>query len=194
MKQRLLPIAIGLWLCSVSAGLFGFARYQLCPADIQNADASEPQVKSIVRIDGAPTVVMFLHPQCPCSRASLSELERVLARARHVSVNVVALQYGDLWTNSELLSIAKRIPGVNIVHDEDGAIAREFGASTSGELFAYSAGGATLFHGGVTAARGHAGDNLGSAALQTALAGQMKERFRGPVFGCPLFAAGTKKP
>ncbi|HKS16351.1 MAG TPA: hypothetical protein VJU16_03510, partial [Planctomycetota bacterium] len=67
--------------------------------------------------------------------------------------------------------------------------ARRFGIETSGHVLLFSPGGARLFSGGITSARGHSGDNAG---LDLAL-----ERLRNPslptastsVFGCLLFGA-----
>jgi hypothetical protein len=43
-----------------------------------------------------------------------------------------------------------------------------------------------LFAGGITAARGHAGDNAGRSAIETLLAGGRPGYDRTPVFGCPI--------
>jgi hypothetical protein len=53
----------------------------------------------------------------------------------------------------------------------------------------YNAAGALLFSGGITAARGHEGDNAGREMVLAHLAANDAGR-RAPVFGCPLFADG----
>ena len=52
-----------------------------------------------------------------------------------------------------------------MLRDDDGAEARRFGAETSGQTLLYDEHGALLFSGGITGARGHAGDNAGRASL-----------------------------
>ena len=55
-----------------------------------------------------------------------------------------------------------------MLRDDDGAEARRFGAETSGQTLLYDARGALAFSGGITGARGHAGDNAGRASLRRA--------------------------
>ena len=38
-----------------------------------------PQGTQLVRPEGQPTLVLFLHPKCPCSRATLAELYHLYA-------------------------------------------------------------------------------------------------------------------
>jgi hypothetical protein len=46
-----------------------------------------------------------------------------------------------------------------------GETARAFGAKTSGFTALYAPDGRLLFHGGITASRGHEGDSAGAAAI-----------------------------
>jgi hypothetical protein len=50
----------------------------------------------------------------------------------------------------------------------------------------YSAGGERLFSGGITFARGHAGDNAGRAAIEAWSTGSPPGYRETPVFGCPI--------
>jgi hypothetical protein len=52
----------------------------------------------------------------------------------------------------------------------------------------YDSAGNLLFRGGITSARGHAGDNAGRAAVVSLLTSDEAEGRDTPVFGCPLFA------
>jgi hypothetical protein len=74
-----------------------------------------------------------------------------------------------------------------VVWDEGGAEARRFGATTSGHAVLYSPDGRLLFRGGLTGARGHAGDNANLDALAAVLDGAPSPHINVPVFGCPLF-------
>ena len=78
------------------------------------------------------------------------------------------------------------IPGVRVLVDVDGREAARFGARTSGTVLVYSPHGALLFAGGITASRGHSGDNLGRDAVVTILDRGQPDRTATPVFGCPL--------
>src|SRR5205823_6234038 len=69
------------------------------------------------------------------------------------------------WERTDLYRQAAAIPGVTICRDEEGAEARYFHAATSGQTLLYDEAGRLLFSGGITAARGHEGDNDGQQTL-----------------------------
>ena len=86
---------------------------------------------------------------------------------------------------------AARIQNVTVVRDDDGLEAQRFGAATSGQTFLYDSQGVLQFSGGITSARGHAGDNAGRAALISLLNRLETSQPRTNVFGCPLFASAN---
>jgi hypothetical protein len=136
---------------------------------------------------------MTVHPQCACTSATLAELARVVARApgetRVYVLAVIPKAPADSdWQHSSLLARAREIPGVQVVNDIDGVEARRFGGQTSGYTSVYSADGQLLFCGGITASRGHEGDNPGEDAVIQAVSGQHPGLRQTPVFGCSLFA------
>jgi hypothetical protein len=137
-----------------------------------------------------PTLLMFAHPRCPCTRASMEELNRLLAKSgSRVSAHVLFLQPSALaedWSESGLWESASAIPGVTASNDKDGAEARRFGAETSGFVVLYSARGKLLFKGGITAARGHAGDNAGASLIASLVAGERTTANHTSVYGCLL--------
>jgi hypothetical protein len=156
-------------------------------------------VESKIEPDSAnPTLLMFLHPYCPCSRASLEELSRIIARADRPAQAVIAfvlrggtaseLQEADLW------KAAAVIPGARLWVDIGGLESMRFRAATSGEAMLYAANGRLLFHGGITGARGHVGDNRGAAAILSWLNTDQAERATSFVFGCPLADDGAPAP
>jgi hypothetical protein len=79
------------------------------------------------------------------------------------------------------------IPGVTVHLDDAGREARLFASMTSGETLLFDAEGRLKFHGGITASRGHSGDNAGRDALEALLRGQASQQVITPVFGCSLF-------
>jgi hypothetical protein len=136
---------------------------------------------------------MFLHPHCPCSRASLSELAILLAHASQaVCADVVFVAPRGApadWVETDLWKSAGEISGVNRSIDRDGAQARIFGVLTSGATVVYDAGGNLLFSGGITESRGHEGDNAGVDAILSALRGGPTTFSTTRVFGCALFGS-----
>ncbi len=91
------------------------------------------------------------------------------------------------WEQTPLWQAASTVPGVRIVIDNGGKLARALGAETSGHALLYGADDRLLFSGGITRSRGHEGDNSGRRALSAALGGESSTATN-PVFGCPLFS------
>jgi hypothetical protein len=138
---------------------------------------------------------MFLHPQCPCSRASVAEFSEVLERNRDKTEGVVVfIQPNGVsadWDRTDLYRTVSQLPGSRLYLDRGGREAMLFKATTSGATLLYDAEGSLRFHGGVTAARGHLGDNPGRQALQRFFQSGKASSSETPVFGCPLMTPAT---
>jgi len=149
-----------------------------------------PSQSAIPAPSDQPVLVMFLHPHCPCSRASVSNLARMavfLNGRMHMHVYfVLAANQEEAWAQTDTWSSANRIPGVEIRTDPGGLEARRFGARTSGQTFVHDARGRLVFFGGITGARGHEGDNDGEKAIRSFLITGNAPIGDWPVFGCPL--------
>jgi hypothetical protein len=136
------------------------------------------------------TLLVFAHPRCPCSRATMAELARLLARTGD-SLDARVILYHPAntpadWASGELWSKAASSPGVRVVDDEDGREAKRFDAETSGTTLLYDRAGALRFHGGITAARGHEGESAGAESIaRWVIAGAAVART--PVFGCAIW-------
>jgi hypothetical protein len=140
---------------------------------------------------------MFAHPHCPCTRASLGELERLMAQVPgRLSAHVVFLKPPGTaadWEKTDLWGKAARIPGVSVGADNAGREARRFNAETSGQTLLYDQAGKLRFQGGITLSRGHAGDNPGRSAIEELLREERSNQVKTPVFGCALFEAQCEK-
>lgn len=189
--QLLLCLSLGVWLLVVGAGLGAISKYEGTAGASATAPAVWPSNSRIQTEPGKPTLVMLVHPHCPCSRASIGELAILMAQAeRRVNARVLFVKppdFADDWEKTDLWASAAAIPGVTVSVDEEGAEARRFGSHTSGQVVLYGADGSLLFSGGITSARGHAGDNAGRSALAALLAGDQTGVNQTPVFGCPIF-------
>jgi hypothetical protein len=178
------------WLIVVGAGMGILVDYAARPGEADEPPLTWPAASGVRRTPGRGIVVMLVHPRCPCSRASLEELARVAARAPgRGDLAVLFLRPSgapESWWMSDEWDAARGIPGTQVLADDDGREAARFGARTSGHALYYDGGGHLRFSGGITGARGHAGDNAGQAALLALLAGGRPERDRTPVFGCAL--------
>lgn len=177
------------WCGAVAWGFCWLTEYASTPGAAAKAASRWPEQAAVSRDEKLPTLVLFIHPQCPCTAAAVEELDRLLGRVGdRVSTRVLVYSdaaLGPEWSRSSLWDRAERIPRVRVDADPSGSQAAVFGARTSGQAFLYSAEGSLLFSGGLTPARGHEGDNEGCAALQALILGVAASR-TAPVFGCPL--------
>ena len=190
-RKILLPIVIVLWLFALGVGVQFVLAYENSPGTVGGVPKVWPAASRVQRSLTLPTLVMMVHPQCPCSRASIGELELLMMESSElVNANVVFVRpagFPDEWEKTDLWRKAAAIRGVTISVDQGGIEARRFGSQTSGQVMLYSAQGQLLFSGGITASRGHSGDNAGRSAIVALLTQGRAARDETPVFGCPLF-------
>lgn len=194
-----------MWLCVLSwfavaaSALFAVAVYGTTEGKQEEAPAYWPEgLQAMIHPDPArSTLVLFAHPLCPCTRASLYELESVANRLfGMVDLHILFFSpsdtsaMSDQWQASDLKKLASRLPGTQMHADVDGQIARHFGAYTSGQVLLYDTAGKLQFAGGVTPSRGHAGTNPGRALVISSILGDdgvdpLAPRVN-PVYGCSL--------
>jgi hypothetical protein len=190
-KNCLLAAFSILWLLLAGGGLWFVSAYENSPGIVANPSVQFPAGSKIPRIIGRPTLVMLAHPHCPCTRASVGELARLMAQSQGLVNGYVLFlkpsDFVDNWEKTDLWRSAASIPGVTVMQDNDGNEAKFFNAATSGQTFLYDATGQLLFNGGITSARGHSGDNLGRDAIVSLLSEGEAEQTETAVYGCPLF-------
>jgi hypothetical protein len=188
------PILGSIWFAAAASGLWVLWRYDNTPGDAAVAPERWPAAARLVRASDRPTLVMLAHPHCTCTRASMGELAEVIARAQTPPKTYVLFmtpkRVDGGWEQTDLWRSASALPGVTVVRDDDGGVAQQFGASTSGQTLLYDERGVLVFSGGITGARAHAGDNLGRQSLVALLNRQPVARKATNVFGCPLFHRG----
>jgi hypothetical protein len=137
------------------------------------------------------TVLVFVHPHCPCSQATLAQLRSALEQSNSPSLAcyLIVLQpelaEPDFYRTS-LWRSALDCPGVKVVVDQGGRLSRQFGIATSGQTLFYDFSGRLQFAGGLTATRGHQGPSQGLDDLLKVLRGGVAPS-PVAVFGCPLW-------
>jgi hypothetical protein len=108
------------------------------------------------------TLIMAVHPGCPCTRISVSEPASILTRCEgrvEVYVLIFTPERGDeAWRPIEGLRRLGTIAGVHLIEDRGGAEAARFGARTSGHVASHAPDGPLVFRGGITSVRDHDGD------------------------------------
>lgn len=193
MSKVLFTLGVLLWIAGVAAGFVVLERYSLAEG-MASEGVDWPAGTAVQPSAERPTLLMFAHPHCPCTHSSLEELNREIARqpqaADYVVVFTIPQEAGAEWRDSTLYRLASASQGVRVVLDEGGVEAQRFGAHTSGTVLLYNTHGKLMFDGGITAARGHEGDNDGLNQLDHVLREGTGQVLRFPVFGCGLINAG----
>ena len=168
-RNRWIPwVATAIWFTAFAVGTVVFLRFEFTPGDETRAPLVWPADSALTLRPDGMTLVVFAHPHCVCTRASLDELQVVLSHhSRPVRAHVVFVQlpaFTDEEMRDESWEKAGRIPGVERRIDEQGVEARRFGALVSGYTVLYDASGKLLFEGGVTGSRGQVGANVAATA------------------------------
>jgi hypothetical protein len=192
MMRPALVCALALWVAGTGAGFARLLDYATTPGGGSPTAARWPAGSALVPDPDRANLVLLAHPHCPCTRATLDELEELLARChQRVTTHVLFYRPGASprdWEKTDLWRRAAALPGAHVQADEDGVQARRFGVATSGHVLLYHPDGRRLFSGGVTNARGHAGASLGSEAIRSLLETATARLTETPVYGCPLTA------
>ena len=148
-----------------------------------------------------PTLLVFIHPQCSCTHATLTQLDQVLHSVQvPVQVELAIYQLPLKSKSSQTFDPAQFLhQPFRSIPDTGGSLAKRFGAATSGEILLYAANGRLLFQGGITPSRSDTTPGPSTMALTTALRSttisHSYSRARSPntapapfeVFGCPIF-------
>lgn len=173
-----------LWLAAIIPALWAIETYKSTPG----RSAPTPRIADAAT-DGRPRLLLFLHPRCPCSAATLAEFVEILAdNPRAADFEVIFVrpeETAEGWEQTALWQSASRLSGVQVRSDR-GELARQYDAKTSGQALLYAANGRLLFSGGITRSRGHVGQSDGRRAISAALCGLPADPPTTPVFGCPL--------
>jgi hypothetical protein len=182
------------WSAAILFGLWQAAAYSNSSAEVLPQASQWPADTRIALAADRPTMLVALHPRCVCSRATLEELGRLLAQTpTPIRVEILLYQPDNApgsWAESDLTARARSMPGVFVRADSKGLEAERFGISVSGHTALYGPDGRLLFSGGITWARGHAGDNAGRSAILSILSKGQSATSRTPVFGCSIRQQG----
>lgn len=183
---------VAAWGCAIGMGAVLMAAYATAPGDPGAPPDRWPAGVPVPLDRDRPTLLIFLHPLCPCSRASLDELATVLDRCGgRVAARALVYRPADRvegWSPDDLRDALAAIPGLSVAEDPDGAEARRFGVETSGHVLLYGPDGGCRFSGGITAGRDERGESLGRSALIACI---LRDEGNAddpgpPVFGCPI--------
>ena len=190
-------IAVILWAAAVGSGFVLLTSYQNAPGTPAQPPADWPAESRIEPADQGATLLVFVHPHCPCTDATMEELARLMRHVRDtVRAHAVFLRPEPVepgWVTTSLWRRAESVTGVRPRRDPGGRETDRFGVKTSGQVLLYGPEGALQFQGGITAGRGHEGDNAGRAALRALLTGARPADTETFVFGCSMHEDGTTR-
>jgi hypothetical protein len=190
---RCFPSELAVWLIILATGFASLISYQMRAGAPAVAPGEWPQTAGLKFDPQRCNLVMFAHPKCPCTDASLEELKIVMTQGRgKISPTICFFDPDGAsadWAQTSLVRAAREIPGLNVIIDKNGAIAAKFGALTSGQVLMFDGRGQRVFAGGITGSRGHAGDNRGRSLVLALANGDISGPEQTPVFGCALHDA-----
>lgn len=196
-QNRIIPIAIIAWFALVAAGFGAMAAYSAKPGAVGDVPNTWPDnTPAGMTLDpGGPTLVLAVHPRCPCTRATINELERAIAKApSQPTIYALIFEPGpddpthddDAFARTNIARRLAKLPAVIMIPDPGAQIAARFGALTSGHTLAYTPEGALAYSGGLTPTRAHEGPNTGTASLIEIFNARESLASDAPVYGCPL--------
>jgi hypothetical protein len=185
------------WLVAIAAGTRALLSYENTPGRVGNVPKRWPAGSGIEQATDRPTLVMLVHPQCPCTRASVAELAKIIAKIHgKVRAYVLVSKPRDRsvdWIDTAVWKAAKAIPDVSVLVDVDGEESRRFGGETSGQTIVFNSAGRLIFAGGITESRGHEGDNIGESAIVSLVGNQDATVPRSTsIFGCSFVDRNEK--
>ncbi len=189
MRRFATVFAVLLWVLCLSYGFDRAMRWESTPGASGNA----PTHIDLDRKDSRWLLVMVAHTECPCTKASLANLQRILAQYPNQITCRILFCGPQAYAHSPAknISLAESIEGVSLEFISEQQAANQYGAATSGQVYLYSPERKLMYSGGITLGRNAEGDCAGVSAV-----GSLIETGGGdsslPVFGCALQTPGAK--
>ena len=190
----LLPVA-------VAAGGWLLADYSYRPGESREAlkqlgatERLELFGTTEVEIRSSQTLVLFIHPRCPCTKATIRSLERIYHRMPQRPKLVVYAFYpqdrGESWAESALTDYVTAFADAALIPDRNGDACLRYGVTTSGHLMLFDRHDRLVFSGGITPGRAHEGDCISSKDLLKKCRNEssVAAPSNWPVYGCPIIA------
>jgi hypothetical protein len=186
-----LTILLGVvWIAALFVAHRTLLGYDYQAGADAKAPVTWPRDTKVQRNGVGPTIVVFAHPKCPCTRATIGELAVLMAKVHGKATATVVFvrpdEFSAGWERTDLWRSAAQIPGVEVLSDPGEVEAARFGAQASGQTMFYDARGVLRFSGGITEFRGHSGDNAGRSAITSLVLTGKADVDHTSVYGCSL--------
>ena len=190
-------IVVMFWLFAVLESSIFLTSYQL-RSDQPGVVASWPSASKIKRTHDSEHLLLFIHPKCVCSHATIDQLKQVLPLSPNDCQFSVAVYCPDgksqSWLETRLADTIADLKPDEIRLAVDGYEAQQFGVTTSGHLLHFDNNGSLKFSGGITSSRGHRGDCIALKSLKKTLSRKSvhhSQLVTFPVFGCTIRSQAT---
>lgn len=123
-RNSKLWLVLAAWLALLGAGFGKLFIYANTPGESSRpASGRWPAETRLTRDPKTATLVVFAHPRCPCSVATVGELERLMPHIREKVKTIVAFyqpkERSRAWVEAGLWKKAESIPDTEVVADED---------------------------------------------------------------------------
>ena len=168
-----------------AAGFLIFAGVILSSVGMHNWQTDDSQPMSFAGRKYL-SLVIAVHPECPTSRATLSEAVRICYRVPG-EVKVTALVFGanekEISQNALFAGLAK--VKSRILSDADGAVAKRLGLTNSGQALLFSPNGNLLYNGSITTTPNRTG-NPGEEMVVEIIHGSNTTSMNAAPHGCSL--------
>lgn len=193
MRFKTLALAGVLWTSTIVAGQ-GWLLEKSTRGSHAVSDADWPSDSSISLDPDKFTLLLFVHPRCACTKATLYELDRLMTRHADNLAGCVAFSMADEFDTelqrgkNTLWDQASLIPQVSKHKDFGNRECKRFAVDASGTALLFSPEGSLRFAGGLTSSKGHCGISAGIQAIDMILAQPAAEAIRTPIYGCSLVA------
>ncbi|MGC3990136.1 MAG: hypothetical protein QM796_10740 [Chthoniobacteraceae bacterium] len=104
-----------MWACAVVTGFALVTRYEVKPGRAEIVPAQWPQNLPVHPDGTRQNLLLFAHPQCVCTRATLTELEQIL-ETHPGQLQVTVLMWapsdlGEAWVHSPALAAGCQLTG-----------------------------------------------------------------------------------
>lgn len=177
-----------IWIFLVLSGFAFFYQYEFEEGDFHvKKDYSKIIEKHFSSQDLSNILICFLHPKCPCSDATIYELNRL--RTSNKELKIIAVlsfpenTYSEWKTINRVDNQLSRIEGLEIIEDKNSEMAKDFGGLTSGSCYLFR-DSELMFAGGITPSRGHLGKTEAHEIISKKASNE--DLLVQKVFGCPI--------
>ena len=187
LRTIVTALMLMLWLSAIALGFAWWDNYDYTPGRTAVAVATETEAMTTT----GWKLTIYIHPQCPCTRASLAELSDILERptSSPLSIRVVFFVPSGAaasWADGELKAVVEHWTHTEIAFDFGGIEIRRSGVTTSGTIVLHDPMGHIAFRGGINRGRGRTGESPGKRSILDLLTGHPTDIHETPVYGCSL--------